>query len=926
MPSLGALGFAAPAALLALLALPLVWWLLRTTPPRPRRIVFPPIRFLLDLAATDDSPARTPPWLLLLRLMLAAALVLGAARPVFDRSRLDAPAVSGTVVAVIDNGWAAARNWSRIQAALARIIDQVDREGGALVMLPTAETGDDGAAEELRRLTPVEARVVAQALAPQPWPTDRMAAARRLDRLAARGALDDVRVIWLGDGLSEPGTDAATSAFVAALGRHGPVRLFAPRPGELPMILAPAGHSAPGADGVRRQADVVLKRTEAAATRATLLLGDQDGQALARQEVAFAPDATRAEIALELPPAWRARLARIEIVGEGHAGAVLLTDPRWRRASVGIARPAGTQAAQPLLSGAHYVARAIEPFAELRIGTLEQLLDSDPTMITLIDEGPIAAGLASRLRAFVDAGGVLLRFAGPMLAAGAVDTAEDDLLPVRLRGGDRATGGALSWARPGTLAPFADDGPFGGLPITEDIAVHRQVLADPGTEGAHAGWARLTDGTPLVTGREQGKGWLVLVHTSADPSWSSLPLSGLFVEMLRRIADLGTGGAAPGPPRPLTPVATLDGFGRLGVPPASARPVSADALASLVPGPRHPPGHYGDGGERRAINLSPALGAAQPLPADLAGRHAEPYGGLVAIDLRPWLIGAALVLTICDLAASLVLRGLIPAGAWRGGRRAGTAIGAALAALVAVAAAPTQAAPLATAVPPAALELRLAFVLTGDPAQDAVSRSGLEGLSAVLNERTAIELGSPAGVSLETDELVFYPLVYWPLAGTRPYPSAAAIERVKDYRRRGGTLVFDARTRGGGATATELRDLARGLDLPALTAVPDDHLLHRAYYLLAELPGRWVGDPVWVDATAPGVNDGVASVIAGGNDWAGAWAVDGRGRPSLPVVPGGEAQRELAYRFGVNLVMYVLTGSYKADQVHLPSILERLRR
>jgi len=68
----------------------------------------------------------------------------------------------------------------------------------------------------------------------------------------------------------------------------------------------------------------------------------------------------------------------------------------------------------------------------------------------------------------------------------------------------------------------------------------------------------------------------------------------------------------------------------------------------------------------------------------------------------------------------------------------------------------------------------------------------------------------------------------------------------------------------------------------------------------------------------------VSRVIIGGHDWASAWAVDNAGRPMFPVVPGGERQREMAYRFGVNLVMYTLTGNYKSDQVHVPAILERL--
>ena len=118
--------------------------------------------------------------------------------------------------------------------------------------------------------------------------------------------------------------------------------------------------------------------------------------------------------------------------------------------------------------------------------------------------------------------------------------------------------------------------------------------------------------------------------------------------------------------------------------------------------------------------------------------------------------------------------------------------------------------------------------------------------------------------------------------------------------------------------------LARSLDIPPLMPLPPDHLLTRSYYLLRELPGRWTGGTVWIERTGERINDGVSSVIVGGRDWSAAWAMDELERPQFAVVLGGDRQRELAYRFGINLVMYVLTGNYKSDQVHLPSILQRL--
>ncbi len=118
--------------------------------------------------------------------------------------------------------------------------------------------------------------------------------------------------------------------------------------------------------------------------------------------------------------------------------------------------------------------------------------------------------------------------------------------------------------------------------------------------------------------------------------------------------------------------------------------------------------------------------------------------------------------------------------------------------------------------------------------------------------------------------------------------------------------------------------MLQGVDIPPLVPVPPDHVLTKAFYLMPDFPGRYAGGTLWVEAGLGADNDGVTSILIGSNDWAGAWAVDALGRPINVVVPGGARQREMAYRFGVNLVMYALTGNYKADQVHVPFILERL--
>ncbi len=619
---------------------------------------------------------------------------------------------------------------------------------------------------------------------------------------------------------------------------------------------------------------------------------------------------------LSLPTELRNRIARIELEGEESAGGVLLVDERWRRRPVGIAAAPNT-AGQPLLSENYYLERALGPFTEVRRGRAADLLKREIAVLVYSDAGPDSPVEEGSIGKWIEAGGLLLRFAGPRLAE-----QSDHLLPVRLRRGGRTLGGALSWEKPARLAPFAADSPFAGLGVPADVTVARQVLAEPDLDLANKTWARLADGTPLVTAEKRGEGWVVLVHTTANAEWSNLALSGLFVEMLRRVVAMSQGVSAVSEGA-LPPIETLDGFGRLQHAPPTARPISGKEIATAMPSPRHPPGFYGAADSRRALNLSSAINELKPigeLPNSVAR---ETFAKSAEVDIRPPLLVAAFVLALLDLVIAYALRGLLRR------RPVGVAAGLLLAVLLTPGAARADDAFVVRATS----ELRLAYIQTGDDAIDAASRAGLLGLNATLSRRTAVETAEPLAVDVEHDDLIFFPLLYWPVTATQRPPSPAAAERINRYLETGGTILFDTRDSGeetpgpfGSAAASQgqLRRLAAGVKIPPLVPVPPEHVLTKSFYLLHEFPGRWNNGQVWIEPVEDRVNDGVANVIVGGNDWAGAWAVDGQGRPAFPVVPGGEPQREMALRFGVNLVMYVLTGNYKTDLVHVPAILERL--
>src|SRR5712675_8060 len=179
MPSFGALAFASPWLLAALAALPVIWWLLRVTPPSPRRVAFPAIRLLLGLQPREETPARTPLWLILLRMVLAALVILAVAHPLLNpQPRL---ASTGPIILVVDDGWAAGRDWPARQAALTGLLAEAEREDRQVVLVTTAPTAVEEAPAPLRPVRAADAGAAVQALVPKPWPVDRRAALARIE-------------------------------------------------------------------------------------------------------------------------------------------------------------------------------------------------------------------------------------------------------------------------------------------------------------------------------------------------------------------------------------------------------------------------------------------------------------------------------------------------------------------------------------------------------------------------------------------------------------------------------------------------------------------------------------------------------------------------------------------------------------------------
>jgi hypothetical protein len=936
------LGFAQPLVLLGLLTLPVLWWLLRLIPPRPRRLAYGPEKRVAKIIREEQTPARTPWWLTLLRLTLAALVILAAAGPLWNPP-LATSSKAAPLLILIDDGWAAAASWDARLRAADELMARADTDNRGVALMPLSDTG-----REISLQTAAAARVQVKQLKPKPYTLNRAEALPALSRFLSKAS--DVDIIWLSDGVDL----GKGGEFVDGLKRIA---------GNRPITIVDSGlpptHALAAADNAAGALTVKVLRAQGGAANGIVRALDLKGLPLGEAPFAFRTGEQETEARIDLPVEIRNDVARLEIAGERSAGAVQLLDKRWRRRTIGIVSGSSADRSQPLIGATYYLSRALKPFADIRLiegeapaKAVGHFLDQHVPMLIFADVGNVAES-RERLEKWIENGGVLVRFAGPHLAA----ATDDDLVPVKLRRGGRILGGSLSWDKPQPLAAFSPDSPFADMTVPNDVTVTRQVLAEPDADLPQHTWATLGDGTPLVTAARRGKGMIVLFHVTADTRWSDLPLAGTFVEMLKRIVTLSGSAAAseesatsttsakPQTGQAVPPTRVLDGFGAFSVPPSSARPIPPDFNGRGTAD--HPPGFYGPPEGLIAVNTLAPSDRLKPLDVSALGARHEAYRQGEPLDLRGPIFLAALALLLIDGLVVFWLSGGLRMRSWT--RRAAAGIIILVAAGLSFAPAPSRAQnPALSAADQfamdATLQTHLAYIVTGDPQVDEISKAGLQGLTLFLAQRTALEAGEPIGLDPAHDELAFFPLIYWPVLPNQTKPSQQALDRIDTYMKNGGTVLFDTRDAissspfpGGGTQSpgmTGLRTILSSLDIPELEPVPRDHVLTKTFYLLQDFPGRYNSGKLWVEAL-PAENDdqparparagdGVSSILITSNDFAGAWAMQPDGQPMLPLVPGEPRQREMAFRAGVNIVMYALTGNYKTDQVHVPALLERL--
>src|SRR5262245_35558405 len=392
MLTLGSLTFAAPWLLAALAALPILWWLLRLTPPSPRRVAFPPIRLLFLLRPKEETPHRTPWWLILLRLIIAALVIAGLAQPLWNADfGFPRP---GPVMILLDDGWGAAHGWEERQEAAHDLIDRAERNGRPVILATTAPQANP----RNFLLTPMPAPNAAtqlEALEPSPWPTDRRAAAAQIEKANLPA---DLNIFWLSDGIGSQNAEA-DGALSDALQDRGQLEVMSLKL-DLPLLLLPTERDA---DGFWAR---VARTHVGAAQPVRLRTLDREGRTLGISEGRFRATERIARVKLDLPIELANRASRIVLENGETAGSVALLDDGGGRKPIGLVTDNPALSRQPMLGDLYFVERALAPNHEVRADHLQTLLKQELAVIVLTDHSAFAEGDRTALRKWVERGGM----------------------------------------------------------------------------------------------------------------------------------------------------------------------------------------------------------------------------------------------------------------------------------------------------------------------------------------------------------------------------------------------------------------------------------------------------------------------------------------------------------------------------------------
>ncbi len=808
--------FAQPLALIAFVALPLFYWLIKQLPPKPLVQYFAPMALLNP--QNQEVTAHKPPLLLLIvRLLLISSLILFCAKPYMAETSTHH---TKNIHLYIPDDWGTAFAYTEIQKKAKQLIQQAELNNQQVYL----QIG-----ESYQKLSHKAALDKINQFVPQK---------KSIESIQISAKPKQAQLVVLHHGLSEVITDKNSII-------HRPKKAYA-------AILNAQ---------VNDQIEVSLFNPKAAELKVSLR--NLTGQLLSQST-------TNSNKALLNIPQGAQQGVYIGIEGQEHLGAFYALPFVMSQPHIQIL---GQEDDFPLLDQDYFLKNALQQKSLTLYNKLDRLSQTD--MLILSEE----KADFSKLPQWVKQGGILLTFANPEITN---NTYIKNLLPFPLKQQPRLLSGSLSWT--GALNVTQFTGPLKNIKPYENIKVTQQLLPLNQLTNPKNVWAKLEDGSPFISGHKYGQGYVVHIHVAADARWSSLPLSGALGQIIKQVGQLKQ---------------FVSEEQTKNLPPFWL-PNSLLKAQEPLPTVSEDAGFYG------YQQVSAVKNTSEDVKKQQQYNQGTPY--LFEQKIKSYTATFAFLALVFALLDRLLTSQILH----KYSLKKAAFIFAILSSFCLLG---TKAE--AKSINEAAYQPQIAYIPTANSTSDRIIESGLNELAEVLRRRTTLDL-LPAHKLQPTDSFGLYPLIY---LSVHHKDYKEYIEPLRQFIAQGGLLFIDRHSLQGDQSISAEK-LIQQLGIQNLEVVNNKHTLNRSFYLLR---GTFVGRANYTEDIWQQKNTDSSPVLIAKHDFTSAWAKNNKGYQKS-LLHQYQNAREHSLRFGINLIMYALLGSYKTDQLQTEEIFKRMER
>lgn len=898
------ISFVYPYSLILLIFLPFLIRFLITSPLLPKLKKFPSIIFLANYKSIDQKSAKLNYPIIILRLLIILFLIFAFSNPIFSSGNTK----KSSDLIIIDNGWTSGTIWNVRKQKIIELLSAKEIKNQEFFLLTTTELANEKLSNYNSKNF-AEAINFVKSIKPLSWSPNYKNVKRSVeDRI---DSFD--KVYWF----TEKTINTEKSNLLNFLKNYN-LTIVASSENEIPPVLKVF----PENDTTYK---IEIHHYKKKFTKGTINCFDEEQRLIFRQKfeqkIVENEDTFTTKFELKLPYQIKDKIFYFQLDDINSVSTKFFLNRLRQKKVIGIVNDKKNEV--DFQRGSYYTRKGVEKNNVIIEEGLSKLLTKSVSSI-FIDDSNSTNNIKEQTLSWIKSGGIMIKYGGPNLLSTFADNPNNIFLnKLSLSKIETTLDSKLSLKKNLKIKEETDEEEFFfGIKIPNEIVVKKYIQLDISylTNDVEV-LLRLENGAPIISSSKVGSGRIIFFHIPVNNLWSNFPLSYSFIEIIQRIINLSKG-IDEKKERIFQPYLSLDAIGNFL--PASAQVLSVNNFKpsnSIVLNYNQPPGIYKDYDGFIAVNFGNNFSNSYKFKNLGSNLNFEELITDKSISLRPILLTLAILFFLIDTLITLYLRGLIRFDyLLRIFPKVFMIIFITLISKTIIAKDISK---------DKISETKIGYILTNNSLIDENSRNGLMQISKFVSKKTASILNKPEGINLQNQELFYYPLIYWPLINTNIKLSSEESKKINSFLKDGGLLLVDCKlnfsTFDLDNCLAKFKDLVKISELSKFSKLGKNHGIAKSFYLIENFPGV-ENNEVFFSKVDSQFNDNAASVVLSNNNWSNAWAKDSNENFIFPLLDNSENQRITSIRFGINLVIYALTGNYKADQIHVPEILKRLKK